>query len=390
MLGHMTEGSIPAGQGTRARSAEQTRRRALVFTGLLIIVGALLMLGSGVAGAQEESLDNEYCLSCHGAPGLTSELPSGEVLDLTVLPEVFGSSVHGAGGMECVACHTEITGFPHDPIEETSLREYVHVKNDSCSECHSEQAMSNLDDVHGAAVAAGNLEAAVCTDCHGAHDTMVLEPRSPEIPQTCRTCHSEIYDLYAESVHGQALIDGNQDVPTCTDCHGVHEIEGPSSDHPFRLFSPQICATCHADGELMGKYDISTAVFETYVADFHGSTVVLFEELAPDQETNKPVCIDCHGVHAIRPADDQKSTVAAANILQTCQRCHPNAEANFPTSWLGHYVPEPGQATLVWLVNLFYRIVIPLVVGGMALLAVIDVYRRFQARRRERTADGNA
>ena len=54
----------------------------------------------------------------------------------------------------------------------------------------------------------------------------------------------------------------------------------------------------------MSKYGISTQVVNTYVADFHGTTVTLFEKISPDQITNKPVCFDCHGVHNIKKVDD--------------------------------------------------------------------------------------
>ena len=53
----------------------------------------------------------------------------------------------------------------------------------------------------------------------------------------------------------------------------------------------------------MQKYGISTEVFNTYVADFHGTTVTLFERQHPDQPTNKAVCTDCHGVHDIQARD---------------------------------------------------------------------------------------
>jgi predicted CXXCH cytochrome family protein len=97
-----------------------------------------------------------------------------------------------------------------------------------------------LDSVHQQALEEGNENAAVCTDCHGAHD--VQDPSDPpsRIPETCRRCHSSIYETYATSVHGEALIgEGNPDVPTCIDCHGVHNVSGPSN-RPFRLFSPQM------------------------------------------------------------------------------------------------------------------------------------------------------
>ncbi len=206
--------------------------------------------------------------------------------------------------------------------------------------------------------------------------------RATAIQQTCEQCHFEIYTLYAESVHGAALFEeDNEDVPTCTDCHGVHNVEGPT-DSRFHLFSPQICASCHEDEELMGKYGISTEVFDTYVADFHGTTIVIFEELFPDQETNKPVCIDCHGVHNIASADNPDSQVFRENLLGTCQRCHPDATTNFPASWLRHYQPTTSEASVVFYVNLFYRIIIPLVIGAMVLWVGLTVLRKAVARRR--------
>jgi hypothetical protein len=353
-----------------------------------VAVALALLMASGPAVAQEDDqrFDNEYCLSCHADEALSTTLPGGEPLDLTVEPEVYDDSVHGELGLSCVLCHTDIQGFPHDPITADTSREYTIENNQVCADCHLEQFTAAQDNVHGEALEAGNLEAAVCSDCHGAHDTRAPEPHSPEIVETCRTCHVEIYDLYEQSVHGEALETGNRDVPTCTDCHGVHQLEGPSadSDHPFRLFSPQICAECHADDELMSRYGISTDVFESYISDFHGETVVLFEELAPGQATNKAVCIDCHGVHAIKSADDPDSTVNKGHLLQTCQRCHPDATENFPDSWLSHYIPEPGQATVVFGVQLFYRIFIPLVLGGMAIYVVAHQIRRTIDRRRAR------
>jgi hypothetical protein len=170
-------------------------------------------------------------------------------------------------------------------------------------------------------------------------------------------------------------------VPTCIDCHGVHDVQGPSTG-PFHLFSPTVCARCHADEALMDKYGLSTDILETYVADFHGTTVMLFEKTAPDQETNKPVCIDCHGVHDIRSVRDPNSTVIQENLLGTCRRCHPDATANFPAAWLGHYPPDPVHAPLVYFVNLFYQILIPVVIGGMLLFVGSDVVRRVLNRRR--------
>ena len=124
----------------------------------------------------------------------------------------------------------------------------------------------------------------------------------------------------------------------------------------------------------MDKYGISTQVLDTYVADFHGTTVTLFEKEAPDQETDKPVCFDCHGVHDIKRVDDPVEGLRIKeNLLARCQVCHPDATANFPDAWLSHYIPSPERNTLVYLVDQFYKFFIPTVLGGMAILVVFDV-----------------
>jgi hypothetical protein len=340
----------------------------------------------GIANPQPENGNNEACLACHESPDLQVSLPSGEILPLTIDREEFNDSVHGQAGYACVQCHTDISGFPHPERNDSTRRELSIDLYTACAQCHPSNYDATLDSVHAKALAAGNLEAAICTDCHGAH--YVHDPLTPlsqiRIPKTCERCHSQIYNLYEESVHGSALLgDGNPDVPSCIDCHGVHNVQGPSTG-PFHLFSPQICARCHTDPELMGRYGISTDVLDTYVSDFHGTTIVLFEKITPDQETNKPVCVDCHGVHDIRATDDPESKVIKENLLKTCQRCHPDATSDFPTAWLRHYRPSPSEAPLVYFVTLFYKIFIPTTVGAMLLFVSIDGGRRILNRRKGR------
>ncbi|NIA24573.1 MAG: cytochrome C [Gammaproteobacteria bacterium] len=365
--------------------------------GLLCFVALLFMVTAGrpaPASAEQSPLeerlsygtsqwDNSTCLGCHNKPGLSTELPSGERLDTTIDESRWHASIHAYWNMKCILCHTEVTSVPHDPPTAKNLRQYAIQQSESCTVCHIEQATKTTDGVHAAAREQGIEEAAVCSDCHDPH--YVINPPIPhaDIPKTCRKCHAEIYDRYEESVHGSALTDGNPDVPTCTDCHGIHEIEGPINS-PFRLFSPLICKKCHADKEMMDKYGIRTDVFSTYVADFHGRTVILFEDLAPGQETNTPVCVSCHGVHDIIPPGDPASTVYKTNLLTTCRRCHPDADANFPTAWMSHYTATPEEWPLVYYAKLFYRILIPTVIGGMLLYVIIDVVGRYRERRRTR------
>jgi predicted CXXCH cytochrome family protein len=341
------------------------------------VVGAFFLL-PGRASAQTEDISDDACLACHGQPDQRYELPSGETLYLTVDPETHQNSVHGQQGIGCVDCHSNITGYPHPPLEAQTLREVTISMYELCAQCHEDYFERTQDSVHQQALESGNTNAAVCTDCHGAHDVQIAgEPRS-RIPQTCQRCHSQVFDLYQHSVHGEALLgEGNPDVPTCVDCHGVHNIQGPTANSDFRLHSPLICARCHADEELMAKYGINTDVFETYVADFHGTTVLLFDEKAEGQAPNEAVCTDCHGTHDIQEVTDENSTVIQENLLPTCQQCHPDASENFPAAWLGHYEPSPTHYPGVYFVETFYKFFIPGVLGVMAVFVVADASRRF-------------
>ena len=112
-------------------------------------------------------------------------------------------------------------------------------------------------------------------------------------------CHSAIYEQYKASVHGAALVgEDNPDVPDVQTVMACILLMIPGQ--PSSAASPELCGGCHRDEQMMGKYGISTDVFNTYVSDFHGTTVTLFEKQSPDQATNKAVCFDCHGIHNIK------------------------------------------------------------------------------------------
>jgi hypothetical protein len=308
--------------------------------------------------------------------------PNGDVNFVTIKEEALHDSVHGAGNswqaLECADCH-DTNSYPHEPVTATSARKFTLEQNQVCARCHEDKFEQTHDSVHALALADGIEEAAVCVDCHGSHDTPIPNEPRERISHTCEQCHSGIFNEYATSVHGDALLtDGNEDVPTCIECHGVHNINDPTTALA-RVQSPLLCAECHADEQLMEKYDISTDVFETYVADFHGTTVTLFEHQDPSVETNKAVCYDCHGVHNIKSPDDPHAGIKA-NLLVKCQECHPDASANFSDAWTSHFKPSLENNTLVYLVDLFYMIIIPLTLGAFAFLIGTDIFHRIRVR----------
>jgi predicted CXXCH cytochrome family protein len=344
-----------------------------VALGAALLVGVIGVGQAAASGPPPQGGEVEACLACHGNPDLTYEFPSGEEWSLYVDEETYNASVHGQERLACTACHTEIEGYPHPPLEVSSVRFYQLDQYRTCAQCHESVYQQALDSVHARELAAGNWQAPVCSDCHGAHDTQPPDQPRSRIPRTCSKCHAEIDNAYLESVHGEALQEeSNPDVPTCVDCHGVHRQEDPRTTE-FRLNSPELCATCHANEEMMARYDISTNVFETYVSDFHGTTVTLFERQSPDLPTNKPVCYDCHGVHDMRSPEDPASQVYRTNVLDTCQKCHPDASENFPASWLSHYEPDLEKYPVVYFVDLFYKVFIPAVLGFMGVYVVVDM-----------------
>ncbi|MGD2057358.1 MAG: cytochrome c3 family protein [Anaerolineales bacterium] len=375
----------------------------LLISAAVLIASAAIFVMSAAAEPDDPGVSNAFCLDCHGDPATTMTLDNGDTISLYIDVETFEHSVHGQEGYACVQCHTDIREYPHPPFSAFDPRDVSLDLYDACFRCHSKQYERALDSVHERALENGIVEAAICTDCHGAHDTQRLtDPQTgrllpsarTNIPVTCSQCHSAIYQKYRESVHGSALTEeNNQDVPTCINCHGVHNIGDPTTAR-FRLRSPQICANCHTNEALMSKYGLSTDVLNTYVSDFHGTTVTIFRKVTPDAATNKAVCYDCHGVHDIRRVDDpQKGLQVRENLLARCQVCHPDATADFSDSWLSHYIPSPERNALVYYVNLFYKFFIPGVLGGMGVLVALDaswqIRRRFFKPRPGKTAEAH-
>jgi len=364
----------------------------VVIAAFLFLMAMTLSSATSVSAAplpQREPPSNETCLFCHQDQELSVEI-GGQSLSLAINPDKFSRSVHSIEQVACVDCHSNITSFPHPEVIANSPRDFSLEMYPTCQQCHGEQYQKVLDSVHQTALAGGNTNAAVCTDCHNPHtqtrltdkDTgKLLSDARLYIPQTCAKCHSKIYDTYKNSVHGSALQSGNSDVPTCIDCHGVHNIQNPTTN-TFRNSTPYLCAKCHTDESIMSKYGISTNVLDTYVADFHGTTVKMFEETYPDQPTNKPVCTDCHGIHDIVMVDNPNAGVSIkSNLLVKCQQCHPGATTDtFTEAWMSHYEPSPTKWPLVYYVNLFYKFFIPAVLGGMIVFVLTDIYRRFIAR----------
>ena len=147
------------------------------------------------------------------------------------------------------------------------------------------------------------------------------------------------YEQWADSVHGDAYRSGDTNAPACLDCH-ADPASGEIQTAAFQLDIPNRCARCHGDADLMAGYDVSADVYDTYLADYHGTTIAYYQATDPDTYRYEAVCSDCHGSHAIYAPDDWQSSVNELNLATTCQTCHHDAPENFATAF-GHYRPRP-------------------------------------------------
>jgi predicted CXXCH cytochrome family protein len=344
------------------------------MTVTLALLLALSTTAQAPAPTRQETIDT--CLTCHGDTALSVDLPSGESRSLYVDATVFAASVHG-DKLSCVDCHADITEVPHESRAFKTRREFSIAYYENCKRCHFANYSKTLDSAHAAAVRRGDAMAPVCVDCHGAHDVTAPNRPRTRISQTCARCHEGVSAVYAKSVHGSALIEeGNDDVPTCTDCHRSHDVGGPHAA-AWESHTPDMCASCHADEPLMKKYGLSTAVHQTYLADFHGMTASLRASRGEAGESVPIVarCTDCHGVHDITKVDAPTSRVLKANLVQTCRQCHADASDNFPDAWLSHYEPSWSRAPLVYFVTLGYQFLIPFMIGGLILQVLLHLWR---------------
>lgn len=347
---------------------------AVAAFGLLV---ALLSASSARAQSPAPASDQD-CLACHGRPGLSKVMPNGDVLSLYISPDALNQSVHTPLGIGCQSCHPDIASYPHPAISYTSARELSLAYYQTCQKCHPAnfaQTQDALHNIHAQISAGGNPTTPVCTDCHGAHDTQKIENDRVRISETCGRCHAQEFAQYKDSVHGVALLqENNHDVPVCTDCHGVHSIPDPRLAQ-FRTASPEMCAGCHANAQLMSKYGLSADVYDLYTLSWHGVDVTVYQARWPTIRHESAVCTDCHGVHNIRKASDPASTVNPANLLATCQGCHPQAGPNWTGAWTGHNRISQTRTPFLFYTETFYNYFVWLVLWGSVIYVGLQIVR---------------
>ncbi|MDH5721329.1 MAG: hypothetical protein OEZ13_12050 [Spirochaetia bacterium] len=290
------------------------------------------------------SYNEENCLECH----------EKEV-------EIISNSIHSDEA--CSSCHgviysTDDEENPHPEgvpqmmcsreCHEETILEYkkgshamestlLTGKEKTCYDCHgSHEIIEALDSKSKITVEIKkNLSRSVHADleCEDCHETFESSKNRP-MP-VCDSCHDEVAEVYANSVHGNAEED--RDMALCYDCHGSHLILRSDNieSKVFRTTLPVTCAKCHAKKEITKFHGIdqpeAVALFED---SMHGRA--LFTLGLKDA----PSCNDCHGVHDIQNHNHRQSPIHHNNIPVTCGKCHEGIQQTFDQSIHGILLTE--------------------------------------------------
>ncbi|MGO9338829.1 MAG: cytochrome b/b6 domain-containing protein [Terracidiphilus sp.] len=411
----------------------------------LIGIVAVTLIGWNCSAKAEHKIKDEDCLQCHSDKTLTKDV-NGKQVSLFVDQGKLKHSIHG-GMFGCVDCHTDVKSLAHDvppkkvtcaqchaDAQEAYSHSY-HAKTAkagnapaaNCQDCHggeheilaasdakspvnhsnipatcgrchgqkflmesngeSAQAfISYQDSVHGRAVEKGSLKAAVCTDCHGAHEILpASDTKSPiskaSVPGTCGKCHTEIENTFNQSIHGQAIARGNQLAPVCTDCHGIHSIKSPvnpNSPVSEKNLSRDTCARCHEGVRLSQEFGVPGNRVNSYFDSYHGLAAEGGSVVAAN-------CSSCHGVHDILPSSDPRSTINRAHLDATCGKCHKGVTQKFTLTRVhmedGIHPRDIGSIMVRW-VRWFYILLIVVVIGAMLLHNLIILRSKAITRRR--------
>lgn len=174
-----------------------------------------------------------------------------------------------------------------------------------------------------------------CADCHGGNpndDTMDSMspakgfrgvPKKAQIPEFCGRCHSDanymrqfnpkvrtdVWSEYLTSLHGKRLKQGDVNVATCVDCHGVHTTLSVSDSRApvYPTNVPNTCGRCHSDAERMKDYKIPTDQAAKYKSSVHAKAMAA-------GDLSAPTCSTCHGSHGATPP----GVDSVGNVCGTC------------------------------------------------------------------------
>lgn len=195
----------------------------------------------------------QLCGECHRKDGKAVQGTNLHEIDAF---NDYSTSVHGRSLSEkgllsvavCTDCHTT-----HFNLKATDLRSSVNPKNiaATCGNCHKGIYNEYIASDHAYKEKDGNIEYPTCETCHTAHNMSEVHEDKfmSEITVQCGKCHTELTDTYLDTYHGKVYQLGYLQAARCSDCHGAHNIL--NRRNPNSSINPQnivaTCQKCHID-----------------------------------------------------------------------------------------------------------------------------------------------
>jgi thiosulfate reductase cytochrome b subunit len=228
---------------------------------------------------QKVAVAKPNCIQCHTELWETAQKEnlSQEKARLGIVVkniEAYKNSFHAKPSSEdksrpnaiCDDCHN--THEFNIPPRGTTRRAEWHLTVPSvCGDkCHTGELEEYSGSVHGKEVLGKhNLKAAVCADCHTAHDigNTSTDAAKLAITANCGNCHKDNNKSFKATYHGQVSTLGYAYAAKCYDCHGSHGILRVNDPNSMVSKNNRLktCQQCHN-----GKKDVplATAGFTSF------------------------------------------------------------------------------------------------------------------------------
>ncbi|MBL6945000.1 MAG: hypothetical protein ISR56_11620 [Bacteroidales bacterium] len=191
------------------------------------------------------------CGSCHTEDGDANKM--AELKEVNAYLD-YSTSIHGKGLTDkgllvsavCTDCHTT-----HHELKESDTLSSVHPSNVSltCAKCHKSIYDDYIASDHSIYNNTESKTYPNCGTCHSAHVISEIDKDKfmTEITVQCGLCHEKLSGTYKETYHGKAYMLGDLDAARCSDCHGAHKIlrvENPNSMVGYKNIV-NTCSQCH-------------------------------------------------------------------------------------------------------------------------------------------------
>jgi cytochrome b subunit of formate dehydrogenase len=292
--------------------------------------------------AKAGTVDAPVCADCHGAHNMVS-------------PSETGSRVHREQiAVTCGECHA-VGKLPqhdtHGPLDD--WRESIHAQK-----------------------ADGKRLNAACSDCHDSHAANLYDGTiaKKNISRTCGKCHEKTREQFEAGAHGKAIAAGNLSSPTCTDCHGAHQVQAVSDPrstvYGYKAVAG-VCGQCHQAERINARFGMPNMT-ESYSDSFHGLAL-------KKGDLRSANCASCHEAHLILPSDDPQSSVNVANLQVTCGKCHPGIGAGAAVGKIHPNLAKDADTIgekVQWWVRWIYLMLIPTTLGFMFFHNAIDWFKK--------------